>query len=112
MPEPEFQDFDPTFNMQQMAEWMMAAADYGDKVLRDHPEKKEICTQLRTGALGVVECHGKIVGSLLALAPFVHLIDEAKIRFDAGITTYRRFAPCSFNGFVSFTSKRSPPTGR
>ncbi|MFN0193343.1 MAG: hypothetical protein ACKVP5_15450 [Aestuariivirga sp.] len=82
MPEPEFQDFDPKFDMQQMSVWLLDAADYAEIVLKNHRKKADLCKELRHGAASIAFLHGQFVGAFNALKPVTALIPEAAQRRD------------------------------
>lgn len=80
MADPEFVDFDPKFDMRQMAEWMINAADYAEIVLHTHPKLPAFCRELRQGAASIAMLHGQFLGGLQALLPVTAILPEAITR--------------------------------
>ena len=79
---PDFEDFDPSWDMSGISRWLLRAADYCDGFFASHPKRKEFCAELRRGAVNIAQIHGTYVGAINALKPTVQFVPGAQERID------------------------------
>jgi hypothetical protein len=91
MREPILEDFDPSFDLLQISDWLLRAAKYAEFKLKNHPKTEEFCDELRSGAVSIANANGQLVGAIQALTPVCELFEEARTRQNVLREEYSRF---------------------
>lgn len=79
---PDLEDFDPTWDLLAASHWLLKAADCCEKLFQSHPNGREFCGELRSGAIAGAYVHGQYCGAIKALRPVVPHIPDALSRMD------------------------------
>jgi len=80
MPLPDFEDFNPDYDLLGIANWLIRTADYLDNALKNHNEKEAFCKYIRNTAIDISSLHGKYYGAIAAIESVRNKIPDATSR--------------------------------